>query len=102
MCSCISAKAGERRLNEGVAMKKIGILLTGPANRLEHDYIEPFTTELTRLMQAASIRIMRPYAEPKAALHGPEEMKQHARALVDQQPDVIWVLSTEAARAAIQ
>lgn len=83
-------------------MKNIGILLTGPADRLEHDYINPFTTELTRLMQPGNITILRPYTEPEGTLNSPEEMKQHARALVDRQPDVIWVLSTEAARAAIQ
>jgi len=83
-------------------MKNIGILLTGPADRLERDYIDPFTTELERLMHAGNITFQRPYAEPKSTLNGPEEMKQHARALVDRQPDVIWLLSTEAARAAIQ
>jgi ABC-type uncharacterized transport system substrate-binding protein len=82
--------------------RNIGILLTGPADRLERDYIVPFTTELERLMQAGNTTILRPYAEPKGTLNSPEEMKRHARALVDRQPDVIWVLSTEAARAAIQ
>jgi ABC-type uncharacterized transport system substrate-binding protein len=82
-------------------MKTIGILLTGRADRLNDDYIAPFKDELTSLVASEDIKFV--IHEPPSPLSDPKEMKRHARTLIDeQQLDVIWLLSTEAARAAIE
>jgi ABC-type uncharacterized transport system substrate-binding protein len=81
-------------------MKTIGILLTGRADRLNDDYIAPFKDKLTSLIASEDIKFV--LHQPPSPLSDPKEMKRHARTLIDeQQLDVIWLLSTEAARAAI-
>jgi len=81
-------------------MKTIGVLLTGPAERLKDDYITPFENALKRLTGERELRLL--FHAPKGdPLNDPHEMREHAAALIAQTPDVIWLLSTSTARAAI-
>lgn len=82
-------------------MKRVGILLTSPVTGLQQSYVQPFVDAMTRLgwVQGKDVEYVEAY--PAAHLTDPQAMQTHAERLVGQSPDVIWLISTASAEAAL-
>lgn len=82
-------------------MKRVGILLTSPLTGLEQSYVKPFVDAMTRLgwVQGREIEYVEAY--PVAHITDPAAMQIHAETLVAKSPDVIWLISTASAKAAL-
>jgi len=82
--------------------RRVGILLTSPPGHLQAEYITPFEEALTAPVKARdqSVEFLRAYASRHLTNAG--DIRKHAANLVACKPDVIWVISTASAEAALE
>lgn len=80
-------------------MKTVGILLTSPIDALRDDYVKPFKEALDTMSSPGSVSY-KDHA-PSTHLTDAAAMRKHAEELMKQKPDVIWLISTATARAAL-